>query len=578
MTSGIMVQGDHKIVVGGAVSGLTLTGFVARLNSGGTTDNGFGSNGISEITAPNGYSDTFVESLAIQSNGDIVASGSATKFDANSTTNLDPDVMIARLLGADVVTPANTAPVSSNGSGSVNEDGSVTIDLKTLTHDNETASAVLTYSIVATTSHGLLVNNRDGTVTYTPAGNYNGGDSFTFKAYDGQVDGNTATVNLNVNPVNDAPVTSGESYVTSEDTALSKDAAHGVLANDSDVDGDTLTAAVYAQTAHGALVLNADGSFSYTPGGNYNGSDSFQYTVSDGTVTSGPITVNITVNAVNDGPFASSDSYDVAGGTPLNVAAPGVVGNDTDVDGDALSASLFSGVSHGVLALNANGSFTYTPAAGFSGVDSFIYTASDGHGGTSNATVTLNVAPPVSTNQSPTANAGPDQTANEDLAVLFNGTGSSDPDSDVLTYSWNFGDGSPLATSGTPTHVYANSGTYTVVLTVNDGHSHTATDTMVVKVLSPQEAVQSIIDEANALHASGALNSGNTNALITKLDGAVAKLNKDDYNAAINKVQSFINQVSGWISNGKLSSSVGQPLIDSANDVIASITAEMNAA
>ena len=487
--------------------------------------------------------------------------------------NFDTELLLARLEGDGVAPPTNTPPTASNGIDSTNEDNSVTIDLKTLASDGETASSALTYTIITTTSHGSLVNNGDGTVTYTPAINYNGSDSFTFKANDGQADSNTATVNLTINAVNDVPTGTGESYSTDEDTTLSVSAAQGVLANDSDVDGDALAAQLYAQTAHGSLTLNADGSFTYTPGANYNGPDSFQYVVSDGTTTSGPYTVDITVNSVNNAPVANVDGYTVQNGQTLTVAAPGVLQNDSDVDGDALTAQLVSNVSHGTLTLNANGSFTYAAVSGYTGTDTFTYSANDGHGGTSNAVVSIVVTAAPSQNHAPIADAGPDQKVDQNLPVHFNGTGSSDQDGDALTYSWNFGDGA-TGTGATPTHSYTVNGTYTVTLTVNDGHGGTSSDVMSVRVLSPQEAIDDIIGQVNALHDSGTLNSGNTNALITKLDGAAAKLTKDDYNAAINKLQAFINQVNGWISNGKLTSSQGQPLIDSANDLIASIRAE----
>src|SRR6185437_12906686 len=95
--------------------------------------------------------------------------------------------------------------------------------------------------------------------------------------------------------------------------------------------------------AHGALTLNANGSFTYTPAANYNGADSFTYKANDGTADSNVATVSLTVTAVNDAPVAGSDSYTTAEDTPLSVAASGVLSNDTDVDGDALHTVLVSG-------------------------------------------------------------------------------------------------------------------------------------------------------------------------------------------------------------------------------------------
>src|SRR5205823_4843610 len=119
-------------------------------------------------------------------------------------------------------------------------------------------------------------------------------------------------------------------------------------------------------------------SFSYTPAANYNGSDSFTYMVNDGTIDGNPATVNITVVPVNDTPVAANDSYTTYEDTPLTVTAPGVLTNDSDVDGDSLTAILVSSPSNGGLTLNADGSFTYTPNANFNGTDTFSYKANDG--------------------------------------------------------------------------------------------------------------------------------------------------------------------------------------------------------
>ena len=109
-------------------------------------------------------------------------------------------------------------------------------------------------------------------------------------------------------------------------------AAPGVLGNDTDVDGDRADGGRWSSgPAHGTLTLNADGSFTYTPSANYNGADSFTYKANDGTADSNVATVTITVGAVNDAPVADDDAYDADEDTPLTVAAPGVLGNDSDV-------------------------------------------------------------------------------------------------------------------------------------------------------------------------------------------------------------------------------------------------------
>ena len=137
--------------------------------------------------------------------------------------------------------------------------------------------------------------------------------------------------------------------------------------------------------------MNANGSFSYTPAADFAGSDSFSYRASDGTLTSNPATVTITRHRHQRHPGRGRDAYTTAEDTVLTVPAPGVLGNDSDPDGDPLTAVLVTGPSHGSLTLNANGSFSYTPAADFAGSDSFSYRASDGTLSSSPATVTITV-------------------------------------------------------------------------------------------------------------------------------------------------------------------------------------------
>src|SRR5439155_18338667 len=122
-------------------------------------------------------------------------------------------------------------------------------------------------------AHGSLALNSDGSFTYVPAANYNGPDSFTYKAGDGQADA-TATVNLTVRAVNDPPVALDDAYSTDEDTILTVPAP-GLLANDSDADGDALTATIVIAPSHGSLTLNTNGGFTYTPAANYSHADTF---------------------------------------------------------------------------------------------------------------------------------------------------------------------------------------------------------------------------------------------------------------------------------------------------------------
>ncbi len=174
-----------------------------------------------------------------------------------------------------------------------------------------------------------------------------------------------------------------------------------MLANDIDPDSASLTAVLETNAASGTLSLSANGGFTYTPAANFNGNVSFTYRASDGTTTSAPATVTITVTAGNDVPTAANDSYTTAEDTPLSIAAPGVLANDPpDPDGNTLTAVLETNVTGGTLSLNANGGFTYTPVANFSGNVSFTYRASDGTTTSAPATVTITV---TAVNDLPTA-------------------------------------------------------------------------------------------------------------------------------------------------------------------------------
>jgi VCBS repeat-containing protein len=247
---------------------------------------------------------------------------------------------------------------------------------------------------VSDPANGTVTLNADGSFTYTPDANFNGADSFTYKANDGTADSNVATVNITVTDGNDAPVAVDDSATTAEDTPLTV-AAPGVVGNDTDTDGNSLSAVKVSDPANGTVTVNADGSYTYTPNANFNGGDSFTYKANDGSADSNVATVNITVTAVNDAPVAVDDAYTTAFDTPITVGAPGVLANDTDAEGSTLTAGSASDPAGGSVTLSADGSFTYTPDPAFNGTDTFTYAASDGQGGSDVATVTIAVGSPT---------------------------------------------------------------------------------------------------------------------------------------------------------------------------------------
>src|SRR5262249_1334415 len=155
-------------------------------------------------------------------------------------------------------------------------------------------------------------------------------------------------------------------------------ASIGVLSNDQDSDGNPLNALLVNPTSHGTVTLADDGSFTYVPSSGYTGSDAFTYKATDGTLNSNVATVSLQVLPTLSPPMASGETYSTTIGQSLNVATPGVLANDFDANGNKLSAQLSSPAHHGTVALNFDGSFTYTPNTTFVGVDTFAYVANNG--------------------------------------------------------------------------------------------------------------------------------------------------------------------------------------------------------
>jgi VCBS repeat-containing protein len=239
-------------------------------------------------------------------------------------------------------------------------------------------------------THGTLTLNSNGSFSYIPATNYTGPDSFTYTVSDGTASSAPVTVIITVTNVAPAAVT--DNYNASQNQLLTINSTSGVLANDTDADGNTLTAIKVTDPAHGQVTLASNGSFTYTPTTGYIGPDSFTYKANDGTLDSPVGTVNITI-AANVAPVAATDSYNVNQGQMLMIAAAqGVLANDTDANGNPLTASKFSDPTHGQLTFASDGSFTYTPALGYNGPDSFTYKANDGMVDSSVGTVNITVA------------------------------------------------------------------------------------------------------------------------------------------------------------------------------------------
>ena len=363
--------------------------------------------------------------IAIESDDDIVVADQEAFGGQGGVIRVDPTTgaqsTVASVgsfldpFGITVVPPA--APFALNDNYAIDEDGQLNVSASNgvLDNDTELDGEPMTAQLVAAAAHGTLAFNASGSFRYTPAGNYSGPDSFTYRASDGSLTSRVTTVSLTVEAGNDMPVTERDSYATDEDTTLDVDAP-GVLGNDTDVDGDTLTALLVTDPDHGQVTLRQDGSLTYTPDRDYHGQDGFTYWALDG-VDSVPAEVVIDVRAVNDAPDAAGDAYATDEDTPLIVMTPtGVLSNDTDADGNSLTAVLVSAPAHGDLTLADDGSLRYAPDRDYNGTDTFSYRASDGSLETDPVTVTIAISavydpkPPAtrpSTPTTPSASAEP---------------------------------------------------------------------------------------------------------------------------------------------------------------------------
>ena len=270
--------------------------------------------------------------------------------------------------GKPLVPPGlNQAPVAHNDAFALNEDTSLSGNLLA---DNGFGAdtdpnpgdvlSVIAGTYPSTAHGGTIVIQADGRFDYTPLANFNGTNSFIYSVKDAEGGlSAAATASFTVTPVNDAPVAQDGSDSGNEDTPI-----NGTLVA-TDVDGPSLTYSLGTQAAHGNVVVNPDGSYIYTPNLDFNGPDSFTFTANDGTAGSNTATISLTVNPVNDAPVAQNGSNSGNEDTPINGTLVA-----TDVDSAALTYSLGTQAAHGIVVVNPDGTYTYTPNLDFNGTDS----------------------------------------------------------------------------------------------------------------------------------------------------------------------------------------------------------------
>ncbi len=264
-----------------------------------------------------------------------------------------------------------------------------------LDNDFDAEESTLSATLVNTVQHGVLALDASGAFDYSPTPGFVGNDSFTYRCTDGQDRSLTVAVTINVSamPVtNQIPVAQFNSYQAWENTLLTINSASGLLGNDFDGDGDTLTVLLMGNPAHGVLNLMNNGSFTYLPVRGYTGTDTFTYSCTDGKATSGLATVSITVQGTivtppNQVPVAQTDFFETSANTLLTASS--ILSNDQDADNDPLTVLLTTSTANGILTFNSNGSFTYLPGIDFLGTDFFTYRVTDGKATSASTVVTI---------------------------------------------------------------------------------------------------------------------------------------------------------------------------------------------
>lgn len=309
-------------------------------------------------------------------------------LDDNLTTGLRNNALGSEVPGRyvfgarDGVLSVNHAPVLNFiGTKTFHENSTLTFTASATDSDQDS----LMYSLLDAPA-GASIDPTTGVFSWTPSISQGPGDyTFRVRVTD---NGDPGLADIEIITVtvlaNQAPIAQDGAFNTNENEPTGGTLLAG------DPEGNTLTYRLVGKATKGTVTLTdpATGAFLYTPSPNANGTDTFTYRVNDGRADSNIATVTINVAAVNSAPVAQTRSYDTPGGTALWVASTDLV---ADIDGDPLATMLVAGPSHGTLTWAADGSFTYTPAPDFNGLDTFTYQASDGQLLSPPATVTLRV-------------------------------------------------------------------------------------------------------------------------------------------------------------------------------------------
>jgi cysteine-rich repeat protein len=319
---------------------------------------------VAVANAVNGTA-TLVDATTVLFTPDPDFFGIAT-FDYTVSDGVDSDVGLVTI----TVTPVNDAPIAVDDTAATDEDTAVELaDL--VANDIDVDGPALAVVAVGNEVNGTATL-AGGVVTFTPDPDFHGIATFEYTVSDGDLT-DVGLVTVTVAPVNDPPIAVDDSGTTPEDTAIVFD---DLVANDIDVDSPILTVVAVANPVNGSVELNG-GSPRFTPAPDFNGTATFEYTVSDGELTDVGL-VTITVTPVNDPPVAGDDTVAMQADTSIDIPHATLLANDDDGgDGGPLTITAVQNAQNGTAILNAS-TITFTPDAGFAGEASFDYVVSDG--------------------------------------------------------------------------------------------------------------------------------------------------------------------------------------------------------
>ncbi len=297
----------------------------------------------------------------------------------------------AILVASSLLVPASVGAANANPVAHVDQvygDEDTVLTGNILANDTDPDGGTLSVASYNAVTYGVLVVTAAGDLTYTPPPDYSGDQSTTYWLSDGQGGLTLGFLTLHVVPVNDPPDAADDTVDATEDTPAAI-AAGFLLANDTDVDGDTLVISAVSDPSAGSVDVAA-GTVTFTPTPESCGTGSFSYEVSDGHGGTDVASVAVAVACVNDPPVANADTALVSQNAPPTVID--VTANDTDADGHALTVTAASvAPAAGTVAVASASSVRFTPADLFEGDASVSYTISDGHGATADGTLVVSV-------------------------------------------------------------------------------------------------------------------------------------------------------------------------------------------